>query len=114
VLVALVVVAAGGVGLPELDHGVGDGAAIFVQDAAFDDDALALRFPAVIHRDVVRGGEVDLGEAGAGTLGDGLRDFDQLLGGVAQRGAFIVRAVIVIGLGTGEVGGKRRVERAHG
>ena len=41
VLVDAVEVAPGGVGLPELDQRVGGGPAVFVQDPAGDDDALA-------------------------------------------------------------------------
>src|SRR6202043_3980486 len=43
VLVALVVIAPGRVGLPDLDHRVGDALSVLVEDRAGDDDALAHR-----------------------------------------------------------------------
>ena len=46
-------VAAGRVGLPDLDQGVGDGATVAVQDPALDDDPLPQRLPAVLDGQVV-------------------------------------------------------------
>src|SRR5216683_5256905 len=40
-LVALVVVPAGGVGLPDLDHRLGDGPSVLVDNPSLDDDAFA-------------------------------------------------------------------------
>src|SRR5262249_59915542 len=52
VLVAVDLVAAGGIGLPDLDHGVRDGAAVLVDDAPGDDDALAHRRATVALREI--------------------------------------------------------------
>jgi hypothetical protein len=53
VIVLAMPVAPRSVRLPQLDERVGDRAAIFVQDAAGDDDALSDRFAGVLAREVV-------------------------------------------------------------
>ena len=94
VLVGRMVVAAGGIGLPDLDHGVGHRAAGFVGDGAGDDDALAQRGLAGGHRQVGERREVLRREAGAGGLGDGVRDLDRRLVRMPLDGAEIGRRVV--------------------
>ena len=52
-LVALVAVAPGGVGLPDLDQRVAERLPVAVEDAARDDDPLAERLALVLAREVV-------------------------------------------------------------
>jgi hypothetical protein len=93
VLVALVRVPARGVGLPDLHQLPGDRAALPVQDAAGDGDALAERFAGVLAGQVgVQFGDVGDAEDRAGQL-DRVRVpyRDQRLAGVAQRAAAVGR-----------------------
>jgi len=67
-LIAAVKITAGGVGLPEFDEGVRDRAAVFIEDAAADDDAFAEGFAGGLASEVA-GFDVD--EFGAeGRAGD--------------------------------------------
>jgi hypothetical protein len=52
VLISLVEIPARGVGLPNLNEGVGERAMIFIENAAADDDALALGRAAVLRSEV--------------------------------------------------------------
>jgi hypothetical protein len=53
--VAVVAVAAAGIGLPDLDQGAGDRAASAVQDPPLDDDPLPQRLAGVLDGQVVVG-----------------------------------------------------------
>ena len=90
VLVALVDVAAGGVGLPDLHELAGHGAAVAVEHAAGDDDAFAQRFAVVLDGQVrFQGVHVHVPER-RGVQLDGLRvRVVQVLGGVAQDAAAV-------------------------
>ena len=77
-------VAAGGVGLPHLDQGVGHRAAVAVEHPPVDEDPLAHRLAAVAQRQVgVLGLHPVLAEHRAGDLGQPVRQVDRR----AQRGA---------------------------
>ncbi len=68
-------VAAGGVGLPDLDQRVGDRAAVAVEHPAADDDPLPLRLAGVLAGQVVvELAEPALAEQRPGDLGERLRD----------------------------------------
>src|SRR6185295_8021180 len=96
VLVGAMRVAAGGVRLPDLDQGVGHGAAVLVEHAAGDDDALADRIALVLARQIaVRWLDVAMAENRPGDLRECLRRQNQRL----SRAALLRRAVgrIVVG-----------------
>src|SRR5581483_12465059 len=85
VLVARMVISAGGVTLPDLDHGVGHGPAILVEHAAMDDDALAERLARALPGEVVlQRVEALAGEQRPGDLRQRLRQRDRRLRGCAQ------------------------------
>ena len=103
VLIDGVGVAASGVGLPDFDERVRKRAAVFVDDAAGDDDALADGFGVVLFGEV-EGFYVDevVVEDGASDFGEGVREMDERLG----RGAFLggdVGSVEVFGLRAGVI-----------
>ena len=90
VLVALVDVAAGGVGLPDFHELAGHGAAVAVEHAAGDDDAFALRLAVVLDGQVRLQGVHVLVAERRGMQLDGLRvRVVQALGGVAQDAAAV-------------------------
>ena len=104
-LVAGVLVAAGGVGLPHLDDGVGDRAAVFVGDGAVDDDAFTECQFAIDDGDVGDFAEFAGVELRARGFGDGVWHADQRLRRMARMGA-AVGGRIVERLGVGHVGAK--------
>ena len=112
VLIDRVGVAAGGVRLPDFDERVRERTAIFVNDAAGDDDAFADGFGVMLLGEV-EGFYVDdvVAENGAGYFGDGVGEMNERLG----RGAFLrgdVGRVEVFGLGAGMVAAIRAI--GHG
>jgi hypothetical protein len=81
------VVAAGRVGLPDLDQGAGDRPAIAVEHPARHDDPLTQRLARVLGGQVGVGrGDPALAQHRAGDLGQPVRQPHQRLAWVAQRG----------------------------
>jgi hypothetical protein len=93
VLIAFVVVAPAGVGLPQLEHRVGDRAIGLVGDLAGDDDPLALRLAGGVARHVDRARVRARREHRAGAL-DRRLDRDQRLARRALAGAAVGRDVV--------------------
>ena len=109
-LVDLVAVAAGGVGLPDLDQRPRDGAAVAVEQPAGDHDPLAQRLAGVLAGQVVVVlGDPAVAQQRAGDLGQGVGERDQRPVGGAQPGGQ-VRRVQVRRL----VAGRRRATRGLG
>ena len=106
VLVRRVVVAAGGVGLPDFYHRMWHRPPVLVGDAPGDDDPLALRPPPVHCRHIRHRREQGGREGGAGGLGDGVRQLVQLMPRMALARAEVVRRVEA-GLRAGGVGPER-------
>lgn len=107
VVVALVGVAARGVGLPDLDQLATHRAAVAVQHPAGDPDPLAERLaPVPAGQVVVEGGDIGDAEDRAGEFhGLGVVQGDQRLAGVAQDAA-AVRGVAAVGMAPpGSAGG---------
>jgi hypothetical protein len=87
-------IAAGGIGLPEFDQGVGDGTAIAIEQAAGDDDALTEGLTGML------GGQVavprldgTMAEERTGELGEGVGQQDEGLGGMAVCGGVVLGGV---------------------
>src|SRR5690348_13995721 len=78
VRVVPVPVASGRVGLPDLDQGLRDGAAVLVQHATGDDDALTQRLAGMLAREIiVVWPDVVIIEYGSRDLGERMRQEDQ-------------------------------------
>jgi len=89
-----VVVAAGGVGLPDLDHGTRHRLAVLVRHGARHDDPLANRRRARDQGEVGDGREALRREAGAGRLRHGQRQRQRRPSGVSLGGGVVGRRVV--------------------
>ena len=91
-LIEFVDVPAGGIGLPDLKQGIGNGPSEFIGDPAVNDDAFSQRFAVlygipgeiVIHRR-----QVEIAEDRAGQFCQGSFQWDQRLAGRPKNGGFV-------------------------